>query len=78
MFLLIGLLIGVNLFVRITIGESRELRTRGQSDASGKLALTPSDVWRIAYRGGLFLLGAAAIGFVLDLAFNSTVGELFG
>jgi hypothetical protein len=78
MFLLIGLLIGVNLFVRIAIGEGRELRTRGQGDAPGKLTLTPRDVWRIAYRGGLFLLGAAAIGFVLDLAFNSGVGDLFG
>lgn len=78
MFLLIGLLIGLNLFVRIAIGETRELRARGQTDLAGKLRVSGRDVMHIASRGGLFLLGALAIGFALDLAFDSTVADLFG
>jgi hypothetical protein len=78
MFLLIGLLIGLNLFVRIAIGESRELRARGQTDLAGKLRITARDVISIAYRGGLFLLGSVAIGLALDFAFDTTIGDLFG
>ena len=78
MFLLIGLLIGLNLFIRIAIGESRLLRARGQTNPGGKLQVNSRDVLHIVYRGGLFLLGSAGIGFALDLAFNTTIGDLFG
>jgi len=78
MFMLIGLLIGFNLFVRIAIGESREIRARGETDVPGKLRVTARYALFIAYRGGLFLLGSVAIGLALDFAFNTTIGTLFG
>lgn len=78
MFLIIGLLIGLNLAIRIAIGETRELRARGQTTGGGKLQLTPRDLLVIVYRGGLFLLGSVAIGLALDFAFNSSIGDLFG
>jgi len=77
MFLVIGLLIGLNLAIRIAIGETRELRARGQS-TGGKLQITPRDLWVIVYRGGLFLLGSVTIGLALDFVFNSTIGDLLG
>jgi hypothetical protein len=78
MFLVIGLLIGLNLFIRIAIGETRELRARGQTSGGGRLQLTPRDLQVIVYRGGLFLLGSVAIGLVLDFAFSTTIGDLLG
>jgi hypothetical protein len=77
MFLVIGILIGLNLAIRIGIGETRELRARGQT-TGGKLQLTTRDLLVIVYRGGLFLLGSVAIGLALDLAFNTTIGDLLG
>jgi hypothetical protein len=78
MFLLIGLLIGLNLSIRIAIGESRVLRSRGPANSGGKLGISPRDLLHIVYRGGLFLLGAVGIGLALDLAFDTTIGTLFG
>lgn len=78
MFLIIGLLIGLNLSIRIAIGETRELRARGQATRGGKLELTPRDLMVIVSRGGLFLLGSVAIGVALDFAFDTTIGELLG
>jgi len=78
MFFLIGLLIGLNLSIRVAIGESRVLRSRGQAKSRGKLGISPRDLLHIVYRGGLFLLGAAGIGLALDLAFDTTIGTLFG
>lgn len=78
MFLLIGLLIGLNLSIRVAIGESRLLRTRGQANTSGRLRASPRDILHIVYRGGMFLLGAVGIGLALDVAFDTTIGTLFG
>lgn len=78
MFLVIGLLIGLNLFIRIAIGETRELRAQGRTTVGGKLRLTPRELLVIVYRGGLFLLGSVAVGLALDFAFNTTVGDLLG
>lgn len=78
MFLVVGLLIGLNLSIRIALGETRELRARGQATRGGKLQLSPRDLRVIVYRGGLFLLGSVAIGLALDFAFNTTIGDLLG
>lgn len=78
MFFFVGLLIGLNLLVRIAIGEIRELHAKGQTASDGRLRLSPRDVMVIAYRGGLFLLGSVAIGFALDILFDTTITDLFG
>lgn len=78
MFLIIGLLIGLNLAIRIGIGETRDLRARGQITREGKLRIPTRDLLVIVYRGGLFLLGSVAVGVALDFVFNSTIGDLFG
>jgi hypothetical protein len=78
MFFFVGLLVGFNLMVRIAIGETRDIRSRGQTTSEGKLQLTMRDVAVITYRGGRFLLGSVAIGLVLDLIFDTTIGDIFG
>jgi hypothetical protein len=78
MFLFVGLLVGLNLLIRIAIGETRELRAKGQKSSGGKLRLKARDVLVIAYRGGLFLLVSVAVGLALDIAFDTTIGDLFG
>lgn len=77
MFFIVGLLIGLNLMIRVAIGETRELHAKGQTTSAGKLRLTLRDVAQIAYRGGLFLLGSVAIGWTLDVVFDTTIGVLF-
>lgn len=78
MFFFVGLLVGLNLMIRIAIGETRDIRSRGQTTSEGKLQLTMRDVAVITYRGGLFLLGSVAIGVVLDVIFDTMIGDLFG
>ena len=78
MFFFVGLLVGLNLMIRIAIGETRNIRSRGQTTSEGRLQLTMRDVAVITYRGGRFLLGSVAIGLALDVIFDTMIGDLFG
>lgn len=76
MFLFVGFLIGLNLMVRVALGETRERQTIGHA-RGGKRRVTPSEALRIALRSGLFLVIPMIIGQLLDMWFGTTVSELF-
>lgn len=78
MFLILGVLIGLNLAVRIVLGEANELRLKGRVAVRGSTRMTFGDLATIALRGGIFLLVPVAIGVGLDAWFGTTVGELLG
>lgn len=77
MFLFVGLLVGFNLMVRIGIGEVREMQERGQARGAGQSSVGMRDGLRIALKAGPFLLVPMVIGQLLDLAFGTSVAELF-
>lgn len=77
MFLFVGILIGFNLMVRIAVGETRDRHTIGHPHGRRR-RVTPREALGIALKCGLFLLVPAIIGQLLDMAFGTTVGRLFG
>lgn len=78
MFLIVGFLIGMNLMVRIVLGESRELRREGRASARGASPITPGDIGSIALRAAIFLLVPTLIGYALDELFGSSIAQLLG
>lgn len=78
MFFIIGILIGLNLGIRVVMGEVRELQVKGHVSTRGRARLTFGDIASVSLRGGVFLLVPVLIGFGLDWAFGTTVGDLFG
>ncbi|HUG31677.1 MAG TPA: hypothetical protein VMM14_02190 [Acidimicrobiia bacterium] len=78
MFLVIGVLIGLNLLTRVGLGEVRELQARGHARKTGQSSVTVKDVFRIALKGIPFLLIPIVIGQLLDMAFNSSLADIFG
>lgn len=78
MFLVVGVLIGLNLLTRIGIGEVRELQERGHARKTGQSSVTVKDVFRIALKGIPFLLVPMVIGQLLDMAFMTSLADLFG
>lgn len=77
MFLIIGVLIGMNLAIRIVLSEARELRVKGRVAVRGRSRMTASDVGSVVLKGGIFLLVPVAIGLGLDLWFGTTLGTVF-
>lgn len=77
MFLIIGIILGLNLAIRVVLSEAREYQIKGRVSFRGRTRLTFRDIASIAARGALFLLLAAAIGLALDLALDTTLLELF-
>lgn len=77
MFLFVGFLIGLNLMVRIALGETRERHSIGHPKG-GKRRVTPREALSIALKSGIFLVVPMIIGQLLDMWFDSTIGELFG
>jgi hypothetical protein len=78
MFLFVGLLIGFNLMVRIGVGEVRILQEKGHAQGEGRAVVTPKDAIRIGLKAAPFLIVPLVIGHLLDLAFGSTLLDLFG
>lgn len=78
MFLVVGILIGINLMTRIGLGEVRELQARGHARKTGQSSVTTRDVFRIALKGMPFLLVPVVIGQLLDVAFGTSLADLFG
>jgi putative Mn2+ efflux pump MntP len=76
MFLFVGLLIGLNLMVRVALGETRERQTIGHAQG-GRRRVTPREALRIALKSGIFLVVPMIIGQLLDVWFGSTIGQLF-
>jgi hypothetical protein len=76
MFLLIGALIGLNLCVRIVLGEARQRGLSGRVGVRGDSRLTLEDLASIAWRGLLFLAVPIAIGLLLDNLFGTGFGEI--
>lgn len=77
MFLIVGTLIGLNLMVRVALGEARELRTKGHARAGHRVQLRLRDMAAITAKGGMFLVVSVAIGLLLDIVFGSTIGQMF-
>jgi hypothetical protein len=77
MFLIFGTLIGLNLMVRVALGETRELQAKGHTRGSHRVQLRFKDMAAIVAKGAVFLVVPVAIGLLLDLAFDSTVGQIF-
>lgn len=77
MFLIIGTLIGLNLMVRVTLGEARELQIKGHTRGSRRVQLRFKDMATIAAKGAMFLAVPVVIGLLLDIAFDSTIGQIF-
>lgn len=78
MFLILGILVGLNLAVRIVLGEARELRVKGRVAVRGQTRMRTGDLAAIVLKGGIFLLVPVAIGVGLDAWFGTTLGTLFG
>lgn len=78
MFLVVGVLIGLNLLTRIGLGEIRELQARGHARKTGRSSVTIKDVLKIAVKGIPFLLVPMVIGQLLDMAFTTSLADLFG
>jgi hypothetical protein len=76
MFLFVGLLIGLNLMVRVALGETRERQTIGHTQG-GRRRVTPREALGIALKSGIFLVVPMIIGPLLDVWFGSTIGQLF-
>jgi hypothetical protein len=77
MFLIIGALIGLNLCVRIVLGETRERRLAGRVGARGGTRLRLEDYVGIAWRALLFLIVPVAIGLLLDNIFGTGFEAVF-
>lgn len=77
MFFFVGVLVGLNLAIRVVLGEIREIQSRGHAQG-GTVRITPGEALRALGKGSLFVLAFAGIGYLLDIAFNSTFGQLFG
>lgn len=77
MFLIVGFLIGLNLMTRVGIGEVRELKAAGQARGAGQSSLAVGDILKIALKAGIFLVVPMILGQLLDMAFGSTLVELF-
>lgn len=77
MFLFVGILIGLNLMVRVAGGEVRERHSIGHP-YGGRRRVTPKEALGIALKSGIFLVVPAIIGQLLDMWFGTTVGRLFG
>jgi len=77
MFLFVGILIGINLTVRVALGETRERHSIGHPQG-GKRRVTPREALGITMKSGIFLVVPVIIGQLLDMWFGSTIGELFG
>jgi hypothetical protein len=76
MFLFVGMLIGLNLMVRVALGETRERQSIGHA-RGGKRRVTPREAMGIALKSGIFLVVPMIIGQLLDIWFDSTIGQLF-
>ena len=76
MFLFVGLLIGLNLMVRVALGETRERQTIGHA-LGGNRRVPPREALGIALKSGIFLVVPMIIGQLLDVWFGSTIGQLF-
>lgn len=77
MFLLVGILIGVNLAIRVAAGETRERHSIGHAQG-GRRRVTPREAFGIAVKSGIFLILPAVVGQLLDMWFGTTFGRLFG
>jgi hypothetical protein len=77
MFLFVGILIGLNLMVRVALGETRERHSIGHPQG-GKRRVTLREAVGIALKSGIFLVVPLIIGQLLDMWFGTTIGELFG
>lgn len=77
MLLIIGLLVGMNLAIRVVIGEARKLGLKGHVSVRGQTPITLRDLAAVALKGGLFLVVPVAIGVGLDYLLGTTVGALF-
>lgn len=77
MFLIVGTMIGLNLMVRVAIGETRERQTKGYARAGRRVPLRFSEIAAIAAKSGMFLVTSVLLGHGLDLVFGSTVGQIF-
>jgi putative Mn2+ efflux pump MntP len=76
MFLFVGMLIGLNLMVRVALGETRERQSIGHA-RGGRRRVTLREAFGIALKSGIFLVIPMIIGQLLDIWFDSTVGQLF-
>ncbi|HET8739488.1 MAG TPA: hypothetical protein VFO17_07120 [Acidimicrobiia bacterium] len=77
MFFVVGIMIGLNLMIRVVLGEVRELQSRGHA-SGGTARLTPGETVRITLKGLFFLVVFAGLGYLLDMAFDTTIDSLFG
>ncbi len=77
MFVLVGILIGLNLCVRIVLGEARERELAGRVGTRGESRLRIEDYLSIAWRGLLFLLVPVALGLLADTIFGTGLGAVF-
>lgn len=78
MFLVIGVLIGLNLLTRVGLGEVRELQARGYARKTGQSSVTVKDVVMIVLKGIPFLVVPMVIGQLLDMAFTTSLADIFG
>lgn len=77
MFLIVGTLIGLNLAVRVGLGEVRERQEKGYARLGRRMQLGLKDVALITAKSAIFLVVPVGIGVALDLAFGSSIGSLF-
>lgn len=77
MFLIIGALIGLNLCVRVVLGETQERRLAGRVGARGGSRLRLEDYGSIVWRGFLFLAIPVVIGLAIDQIFGTGFSDLF-
>lgn len=75
MLAVVGALIGVNLCVRIVLGETRQRRLEGRAGLRGASRLRIEDYWGIAWRGLLFLVAPIAIGLLLDTMLGTSFSD---
>ena len=76
MLAVVGALIGINLCVRIVLGETRQRRLEGRSGLRGPSRLRIDDYWGITWRGLIFLLVPVAIGILLDSVMGTAFSDL--
>lgn len=76
MFLLVGILIGINLMIRVAAGEVKERHSIGHAHG-GRRRVTPREALGIALKSGIFLVVPAVVGQLLDMWFGTTFGQLF-
>lgn len=78
MFLIVGILIGLNLMVRVALGETRELQSKGYARAGRRVPLRLGEIIGIVAKSGAFLVVSVLAGWGLDVLFGSTIGQIFG